>query len=146
MAIDRQGFGLTVTRILMGVFYLSVGLSKWRWFATSGPLAAQLEAWAHAAAAGPVAEWYLHHVALPGVAVFARLVPTGELACGAAFVAGFRTRAAALVAFLMALNFHVASGALFHYAFLMNGYGLPVLGATLGLAIGGARLPWSIRN
>lgn len=50
----------------------------------------------------------------------------------------------AFVAFFMALNFHVASGALFEYGFLTNGYGLPVLGPTFGLGIGGLRLPWSI--
>jgi hypothetical protein len=41
----------------------------------------------------------------------------------------------------MVLNIHVASGALFTYGFLTNGYGLPVLGSTLGLAVGGGRLP-----
>jgi hypothetical protein len=46
----------------------------------------------------------------------------------------------------MVLNIHVASGALFKYAFLTNGYGLPVLGPTLGLAIGGIRLPFSLRK
>jgi hypothetical protein len=39
----------------------------------------------------------------------------------------------------MALNFHVASGALFQYSFLTNGYGLPVLGSTLALALAGSR-------
>ena len=51
----------------------------------------------------------------------------------------------AFLAFFMALNFHVASGLIFQYGFLTNGYGLPVLGSTLGLAIGGVRLPWSVR-
>jgi hypothetical protein len=37
----------------------------------------------------------------------------------------------------MALNFHVASGALFKYSFLTNGYGLPVLGSTLALVFAG---------
>jgi hypothetical protein len=53
---------------------------------------------------------------------------------------------AALLGFLMVLNFHFASGALFQYRFLTNGYGLPVLGPLLGLAIGGARLPLSLRK
>ena len=46
----------------------------------------------------------------------------------------------------MALNFQFASGALLKYSFLTSGYGLPVLGTTLGLAIGGVRLPWGIRS
>jgi hypothetical protein len=45
----------------------------------------------------------------------------------------------------MVLNIHIASGAIFTYSFLTNGYGLPVLGATLALAIGGVRLRWSLR-
>jgi hypothetical protein len=46
----------------------------------------------------------------------------------------------------MVLNFHVASGALFQYRFLTNGFGLPVLGGLLALAVGGVRLPWSVRE
>ena len=49
----------------------------------------------------------------------------------AALIIGLWTPAVATVAFLMVLNFHVASGALFRYAFLTNGYGLPVLAGTL---------------
>jgi hypothetical protein len=37
----------------------------------------------------------------------------------------------------MALNFQIASGALFKYSFLTSGYGLPVLGSTLALALAG---------
>jgi hypothetical protein len=43
------------------------------------------------------------------------------------------------VAFFMALNFQFASGALFRYSFLTSGYGLPVLGSTLALALSGLR-------
>ena len=82
---------------------------------------------------------------MPGTAIFARLVPLGELCCGAAMIANFQTRVFAFIAFFMALNFHVASGAIFRWSFLTNGYGLPVLGPTLGLAVGGVRLPWSVR-
>ena len=45
----------------------------------------------------------------------------------------------------MAINYHIAGGSLFKYSFLTNGYGLPVLGGTLALAIGGVRLRWSVR-
>ncbi|MGE5245252.1 MAG: DoxX family protein [Betaproteobacteria bacterium] len=146
MAIDRQGLGLTVVRILIGVFFLCEGLGKLRWFGTSSLLAAQLAAWARQVAPGTVSSWYLHRVAMRGAPLFARLVPLGELGCGLALIAGAWTRPVALIAFLMALNFHVASGDLFHYSFLTNGYGLPVLGATLGVAIGGTRGNWRIRN
>ena len=86
------------------------------------------------------------HVCLPGAPVFARLVVLGELSCGVALVAGVWTRLAAALGFLMVLNFHVASGAIFQYRFLTNGYGLPVLGGLLALAIGGGRLPLSLRK
>ena len=78
--------------------------------------------------------------------VFARIVPLGELASGLALVLGIWTPFFAFIAFFMALNFQIASGAVFKYSFLTSGYGLPVLGSTLGLTIGGVRLPWSIRG
>ena len=146
MAIDRQGTGLTIIRMCLGVFFLFEGIGKLGWLLNSGVLAGRLNGWLAEAAGGSVSRWYLEHVAIPGTAVFARLVPLGELAAGLALIAGFWTPLAACLAFLMVLNIHVASGALFTYAFLTNGYGLPVLGSTLGLALGGTRLPLSIRR
>ena len=80
----------------------------------------------------------------PGAPAFARLVPLGELAAGAALFLGFRVRIAATVALLMVINFHIASGVMFHYPYLTNGYGLPVIGGLLALAIGGRQLPFSV--
>jgi hypothetical protein len=80
------------------------------------------------------------------VRVFARLIPLAELATALALLLGFWTPVAATLAFLMVLNFHLASGLIFRYAFLTNGYGLPVLGGLLALALGGGKLPWSLRN
>jgi uncharacterized membrane protein YphA (DoxX/SURF4 family) len=145
MAIDRQGTGLAVLRVCIGVFFIFESFLKWRWLADSSLLAGQVANWANAAAAGSISGWYLHRIAVPGVALFARLVPLGELATGVALVTGFWTPVFAFVGFFMALNFQVASGALFKYSFLTSGYGLPVLGSTLALAIGGVRLPWSVR-
>ena len=93
-----------------------------------------------------MSHWYLERIALPGLAAFARLVPLGEITSGLALVLGLWTPFFAFVAFFMALNFQIASGAVFKYSFLTSGYGLPVLGATLALATGGVRLPWSIRG
>src|SRR5580765_3968475 len=145
MAIDRQGLGLTVLRILIGVFFLFEGLGKIRWFTDSSILAGRFNEWTQAAAAGSVSLWYMQRIALPGLAIFARLVPLGEIVCGIALLVGFWTPFFAFVAFFMALNFNIASGAIVKYSFLTNGYGLPVLGATLALAIGGVRLRWSVR-
>jgi hypothetical protein len=44
----------------------------------------------------------------------------------------------------MVLNFHFASGVLFRYGFLTNGYALPVLGSLAGLFVHRGRLPWSL--
>ena len=146
MALDRQGTGLAVVRIFIGVFFLSEGLGKWRWFVDSSLLAGQFAGWQRGVAAGSVAARYLNAIAIPGAWFFARLVPLGEITSGLALIFGVWTPLFAFIAFFMALNFQFASGALFKYSFLTSGYGLPVLGSTLGLAIGGVRLPWSVRG
>jgi len=145
MTIDRQGTGLAITRVCLGLFFLAEGLSKYRWFTDSSVLAHQLSSWSQGAAPGSLGARYVDHFALPGVVYFARLVPLGEITCGLAMLIGFWTTAFALIAFLMALNFQFASGALMRIGFLTSGYGLPVLGSTLGLAVGGVRLPWSVK-
>ena len=145
MAIDRQGLGLTILRLCIGAFFVFEGIGKIRWLADTSLLAGQFAVWSHAAAPGSISARYLEHIAMPGLPVFARLVPLGEICAGAALIAGLWTPAAAFAAFFMSLNFHVASGAIFKYGFLTNGYGLPVLGATLALAVGGVRLKWSLR-
>ena len=146
MTIDRQGTGLAVLRIAIGVFFIFEGIGKLGWLGSSARLAAQLTDWSASAPPGSISAWYLHRVALPGVTYFARLVPLGELTSGLALVLGLWTPLFAFIAFFMALNFQIAGGAVFKYSFLTSGYGLPVLGATLALAIGGVRLPWSIRS
>ena len=145
MTIDRQGTGLAVLRICIGVFFVFEGVAKVRWLLDSSILAGQFSQWSGAAATGSIAAWYLRRIAVPGLAIFARLVPLGEFASGLALVVGFWTPFFAFVAFFMALNYQIASGALLKYSFLTSGYGLPVLGATLALTNGGTRLPWSIR-
>jgi thiosulfate dehydrogenase [quinone] large subunit len=146
MAIDRQATGLLVLRVTLGVFYLAEGLGKWRWFFDPSILAGRFHGWLASAPPGSWSAQYLEHVAVPGTAVFARLVPFGELAAGVALIFGVWTPVAAFLAFVMVMNIHVASGALFTTGFLTNGYGLPVVGPTLGLAIGGVRLPFSLRR
>jgi uncharacterized membrane protein YphA (DoxX/SURF4 family) len=146
MAIDRQGTGLAILRIAIGVFFIFESFLKIRWITDTSILSGQFANWTGAAAPGSITAWYLHTIAVPGASIFARLVPLGEFLCGAALVTGFWTPIAAFVAFFMALNFQIASGAIFKYSFLTSGYGLPVLGSTLALTFGGVRLPWSLRG
>ena len=102
-------------------------------------LAGQLNGWLQAAASGSITHTYLTRIAIPGTAIFARLVPAGEIISGLAMITGFGTPLFALIAFFMALNFHIGGGVLFKYSFLTNGYALPVLGGTLALALAGGR-------
>ena len=134
--------GLRALSLVLGTFLVFMGLNKLPWLADSGYLVWELQQWRDAAPAA--SRWYLETVAIPGAPVFARLVLLGELTTGAALVCGFRLRLAAVAALLMVLNFHFASGIMFTYGYLTNGYGLPVIGGLLALAIGGARLPFSV--
>jgi uncharacterized membrane protein YphA (DoxX/SURF4 family) len=136
MAVDRPRLALTILRICIGVFFVAEGVSKASWFLDSTILAHQLDGWSKAAAAGSISRWYLDHVALRAVPYFARLVPLGEISSGAALIFGFWTPLFAFIAFFMALNFQIASGAVLKIGFLTSGYGLPVLGSTLAIAIG----------
>lgn len=136
MAVDRPRLGLTVLRISVGLFFVAEGVSKASWFLDSSILARQLAGWSQAATAGSLSRWYLDHIALAGVPYFARLVPLGEITSGAALILGFWTPLFAFIAFFMALNFQIAGGAVTKISFLTSGYGLPVLGSTLALAIG----------
>ena len=131
-------------RILLGVFFIFEAVAKASWLMDSAPLVRRLTEWLQNAT--PMNRWYLETVCLPGAAVFARVVLFGEAATGLALVMGAYTRPAAVLAMLMVLNFHFASGVMFEYAYLTNGYGLPVLGGLLALAIGGASLPLSVRR
>jgi len=144
MAVNPSARGLTVLRLFLGVFFLFEGIGKIGWLMDPSPLTTQLTGYLESAN-----QWnraYLETVCLPGAAVFARLVLFGELATGVSFILGAYARYAAIAACLMVLNFHVASGVIFEYRYLTNGYGLPVLGGLIALALGGAALPLSLRK
>jgi uncharacterized membrane protein YphA (DoxX/SURF4 family) len=144
MAASPHGRGLTILRIFLGVFFLFEAIGKAGWLMDSAALTKQLSGWLESA--GPWNRWYLQTVCLPGVEVFARVVPLGEASTAIALLLGAYVRPAAVLALLMVLNFHFASGAIFKYSFLTNGYGLPVVGGLLALAIGGTALPFGLKK
>lgn len=137
-----SGSALRVLSVMLGVFFVFMGINKLGWLQDSSVLLKLLQEWL--ASASSLNRWYLETVAVPGAPVFARLVLIGELAIGTALVLGFKVRLTAAAALLMVLNFHFASGVLFQYSYLTNGYGLPVVGGLLALAIGAVRLPMAV--
>jgi uncharacterized membrane protein YphA (DoxX/SURF4 family) len=141
-ASTGSGAGLRALSVAIGTFILFMGIDKWSWLTDATVLASRFQEWLETAPAA--SRWYLQNVAIPGTAIFARLVPIAEMALGTALIVGLETRRAAALALIMVINFHFASDVLFHYSYLTNAYGLPVLGSLLALAIGGSRLPLSL--
>lgn len=132
---DRRA--LTVVRVLgvaVGLFFVAMAANKLVWLGDSSLLLSRFDRWLEQAT-GP-AHWYLLHVARPGAPLFARVVPLAELAAGLALIAGVCPRGTSLLALLMVINFHVATGALFQWDFLRDGAGPPLLGALLALYVG----------
>jgi hypothetical protein len=143
--MQRSAAGsLRLLSCVMGGFLVLMASSKVGWLVDAGPLTDELWGWRESAPA--LSGWYLDTVAIPGAPLFARLVPLGECLTGAALLVGFRTRLAAVVALLMVLNFHFAMGLLLQLAYLTNGYGPPVVGSLAALALGPARLPFSVHR
>jgi uncharacterized membrane protein YphA (DoxX/SURF4 family) len=136
--------GLVAARVAIGIFFIFEGWDKLPWLTDPSRLAAILHRWSDAGS--PLGRWYIQTIALPGVSVFARLVFLGEVAAGLALVFGVWTQLTAFITFLLVLNIHLAHSTLFKYAFLSQGDGLPVLGILLALAIGGSRLPLSLKR
>ena len=145
MGFDRQSIGFAVMRIFIGLFFVGEGINKLPWFSDSSILPRIFSRWVATVPPGSFSRWYLDHIAIPGQSVLASLVPFGELCVGVALLVGLWTPVVAGLAFFMCLNYNTASGAIVRPDILTNGNVLPVLGMTLGLAIGGANLPWRIR-
>lgn len=107
---------LAVLRIAAGLSLLTSGLQKLAWFGSTAPLDQTLSKWAEHPANAMVAKYVAVATAHHGL--FARLVPLGELVLGALLIVGFLTPLAALLAFVMVLQFQFASGQLFALNYL----------------------------
>jgi uncharacterized membrane protein YphA (DoxX/SURF4 family) len=139
---NASGVALRVLSLSLGVFMLAMGFDKVSWFSNPSILADRFSEWL--SSAPPYTRWYLEWVAIPGSALFARIIPAAEFAAGLALVFGAYVRVAAALTFLMVLNFHFAADVMLHWEYLINPYGLPVLGGLLTLALGAVRLPLTI--
>jgi uncharacterized membrane protein YphA (DoxX/SURF4 family) len=121
--VSRGFFGmLALLRIAAGVSLIFAGYSKLAWFGNPGLLEQTLTGWAAHPANSLVAR-YLSLVQ-PHYAIFARLVAAGELGLGALLVIGFLTPLAALLAFVMVLQFYFASSQVFAVKFISPSGGL----------------------
>jgi uncharacterized membrane protein YphA (DoxX/SURF4 family) len=136
-------YGLAVMRVLVGVFFLFSASTKLGWLISSDDLINRFSGYLRNASWWN--RWYLDQL-VPGLPIFARLVVLSELATALAFLTGFWTQLAAVLAFSLVLNYHVVTGTILRYSFLTDPSGLPLLGALIALALGGARLPWSIKS
>jgi len=136
-----QSAGLLIIRICAGTFMVFFGIEKSAWLLDSTPLATQLSSWLQDAPA--FSRWYLERL-IPGAPVFARALPVGCLCGGLALALGLWTRMAAALSLLMVLSLQLAAGSMFEFGYLGDAGGLLLVGALLGLIVGGGNLPLSL--
>ena len=137
------GIALRLLAVGIGIFFIGMCSSKIAWFTNSDILLQKFQM-IFLPKAPAIVRWYLETVCIPGTPLFARLVPLGELAAGLALILGFWTRMTATVAFVMVLNFHFATSAVWSVEYFRDAQGFPLLGGLLALAIAGSRLPFSV--
>jgi uncharacterized membrane protein YphA (DoxX/SURF4 family) len=134
---------LRLLALFLGVFFLAQGLNKLPWLLDSALLSDRFAIWERDAPSS--VRWYIDTIARPGAPLFARLVPLAELSTGVALIVGFWPRLFAALACVMVLNFHFALGSFFEWEALRDGALLPVVGGLLAIAVGGMRLPYSVK-
>lgn len=141
---DPARVALRIVSIGLGIFFLFMSLNKMAWLGDPNLLAERFQRWL------PDASWYaqpyLRAVAIPGAAIFARLVPIGEFCTAVAMLTGVRTNIVAGFALFMILNFHTATSSFSSTDFLRDGTGPPLVAALLALAFVKGRLPFSLRK
>jgi len=115
---------LALLRIAAGVSLFTSGLQKLSWFAQP-PLQQKFAEWSAHPANDAVATYLAFVSHYPGA--FARVVVVGELGLGALLILGLLTPVAALLAFVMVLNFQFASGQIFSMGYVRGQSGLAYL-------------------
>ena len=109
-------------RIIVGLFFLGQGFNKLDWYPSSEFLRTSLDRYAQNAP--PLTAWYQIHVAYPGIEVWSRMIPTGEMLIGIALVLGLLTVPTLIIALALVVNYHLANGALFSNHLIADPYGL----------------------
>ena len=127
---------LALLRIAAGVSLVLAGVGKLSWFGSAQPLQATFTEWI-AKAPTPVIGKYLAFLQ-PHATALARVVVLGELGLGGLLIVGFLTPIAAVLAFLMVLQFHFASGVWLGKQYVTPGGGLVYLLVFLVLFAGRA--------
>lgn len=133
---------LRVVTIGLGIFFLAMSLNKVAWLSNPDLLAQRFTRWLPTAS--PYARIYLQDVAIPGAALFARVVPVAEFCTALAMFTGVFTNVAAGAALLMILNFHTATSSFSSWDFLRDGTGPPMFAALIAVALAGRDLPFSL--
>ena len=127
---------LALLRIAAGVSLLLAGLGKLSWFGSAQPLQATFSDWM-AKGHSPLIVKYVGFMQ-PHATALARVVVLGELGLGALLIIGFLTPIAAVLAFLVVLQFHFASGAWLAKTYVAPSGGLVYLLVFLVLFAGRA--------
>jgi uncharacterized membrane protein YphA (DoxX/SURF4 family) len=110
---------LALMRIAAGATLILAGSQKLGWFSSSVPLQ-QTFAKFQTGAANSLVRQYVAFVA-PHAGVLSKVVVLGELGLGTLLVLGFLTPLAALLAFVMTLQFYFAASLPFTKGFYMTG-------------------------
>lgn len=118
-------------RIAVGLFFLAQGLNKLEWYSSSEFLRTNLDRYSQNAPL--LTSWYQKHVAYPGIEVWSRMIPTGEMLIGAALMVGLLTQPTLIIAVVLVLNYHLANGNVFSTAFFSNPYALVLLSCLVVL-------------
>lgn len=116
---------LALLRIAAGISLFTTGLQKLAWFGNSQMLSQAFAKWAQHPGNAVVGK-YLNFVS-GHAGLFSKLVVMGELGLGALLILGFLTPLAALLAFVMVLQFHFGSGSMFGVEYLRGQSGLAYL-------------------
>jgi uncharacterized membrane protein YphA (DoxX/SURF4 family) len=122
---------ILILRLAAAIFFLYLGYTKMEngWLASSDRLEKSLLSFEHNAP--PASRWYIEHIGLPGVGLWAKLIPLGETALGISLLLGLLVRLSTFLGILTVLNFHLTNGTLLSVGFLGNPWAILVIASLL---------------